>query len=156
MDERNSRWLFALSLVRDHWNTSLTDRDALTQQVDTLWHHLAGDKPAVSEILERENETIRGRVKDFNMNDCEAYKAFEARGLASEHLWVLVSIARILAKQAGETIDREAKRRKPLLFKWLNDNWANLEPGFAHIQLRCDNMNGNGEPILDSEVRRIE
>jgi hypothetical protein len=143
-----ARWQFATTGIRHIWETSnLKDRDSLAQRLDDLRRHLTGEMAPVSAANEQENLGIRDRIKDFDIEQSEPYKAFEERGLSGVKLPILVTLAGVLAGDAGITMDREAKRRKLVLFKWLADNWAVLAPHLAHVTLCHDGLTPEGDPI---------
>jgi hypothetical protein len=47
----------------------------------------------------------------------------------------LVSIARLIAKKLDIKLDRDARRRKPVMIKWFEENWESIEPLLGNIIL---------------------
>jgi hypothetical protein len=47
----------------------------------------------------------------------------------------LVSIAVLVADRLNITVDIDARRRKVVMFKWFEENWASIEPLLHDIVL---------------------
>jgi hypothetical protein len=101
-----------------------------------LLSNLACESSGASEALQLERSQIDSRIKDFDLLTSLPYQRFQERGWDAMKFPELVSVCEILAREAGVTIDREAKRRKTVLYKWLADNWAVLDPQIDCIELK--------------------
>jgi hypothetical protein len=47
----------------------------------------------------------------------------------------LVSIADLVARKANLRLDRDARRRKPVMLKWFDENWQIIQPLLSDIVL---------------------
>jgi hypothetical protein len=100
----------------------------ITDALADLGRHLAGEAFGVSEALRQEHLEIRDRVCGFQVTQSPAFRAFQDRQLTNRKFPEILSICEVLAEQANVTMDRESKRRKQLLFRWLDANWDRLAP----------------------------
>ena len=48
----------------------------------------------------------------------------------------LVNVAQLLASQASIKLDRDAKRRKNVLYKWFEENWEKIAPFIDNVVLQ--------------------
>jgi hypothetical protein len=55
----------------------------------------------------------------------------------------LRSLAEVVGAEIGVKVDREAKRRKEVLIKWFDENYALMGPILARIQME----DSNGRPM---------
>jgi hypothetical protein len=101
-----------------------------------LSRHLAGDTYGGTESLQRERQTLQQRMEGFDRTRSPSYRAFHDRGLTERRFPEIVSICEVLVDDAGIVpMDRECKRRKPVLWAWLDSHWAQLEPRLCRIKL---------------------
>jgi hypothetical protein len=77
-------------------------------------------------------------LRDFHMESSRAFLFFREKKWTELPMPHLVSIAELFAKEANIAIDREAKRRKGVLFKWLEDNWAAVLPLAEDLRLEFE------------------
>jgi hypothetical protein len=78
--------------------------------------------PPTSDALEHERAIINARICNFDFNSSLPYAVFQAKGWSAMKFPEMVSLCEVLAKEGRVTMDCEAKRRKPILFKWMSDN----------------------------------
>jgi hypothetical protein len=82
---------------------------------------------SVTPAINNERKAIEDRLRGFCYEKSEPYHFFKCRGWNTLRFPVLVQICVSIAEKANVTIDREAKRRKQVLFKWLSEHWPELE-----------------------------
>jgi hypothetical protein len=112
---------------------SLTDTDpkvssSICRQLNLLVQTLITETSAASQSLRQERFYLEQRTQNFQVEESAPYRYFAQRDWASASFKELQSIASVIAQTAGIPLDRESKRRKPLLFKWLDEHWAQLKP----------------------------
>jgi hypothetical protein len=81
---------------------------------------------------------IQERLHNFNYLDCAAYQEFTLRQWSKLKFPEICSICELLAEQARVNMDREAKRRKEVLFKWLDENWVKVSPHLGAVRFVYD------------------
>jgi hypothetical protein len=116
-----------------------------TSSLNETVRYLSGEVFGVSEAVEQEHHSIQCRVKCFDKTTSRAYREFEQRGLAKRKVVELVAICEVLSLAANVTMDRESKRRVPLMYQWLDKNWAQLEPSLRQVVLVY--ANGKEQPL---------
>jgi hypothetical protein len=89
-------------------------------------------------FVSEEQDRIRRRLNGFNWKRstvwhqlCNAY----GPKLNQEEL---VSIADLVANHLNIKLDRDARRRKIVLLKWFDENWAAIQPLLHNIALESD------------------
>jgi hypothetical protein len=126
--------------ARDHLvDLSRSDATAspkIRAHLQQLLSNLACEPSGASEALQLERSQIDDRIKDFDLLTSLPYRRFHQLGWDTMKFPELASVCEILAKEVGVAIDREAKRRKTVLYKWVADNWAALEPHIDCITLK--------------------
>jgi hypothetical protein len=90
---------------------------------------------AASSSVQQEREIISQRVGSFSTRESRPWKYLQGRGLDQLSSKELLGIAHVLAKETNLQIDREARRRKGMLVKWMDDNWDVIFPVFPTLQL---------------------
>jgi hypothetical protein len=75
------------------------------------------------------------RLNDFNLGESPAYAALKDRFGERVTRKKMLSIAQILSGGLRIAIDREAKRRRDVMIKWFDENWAAIEPHLDKITL---------------------
>jgi hypothetical protein len=83
-----------------------------------------------------EKERIASRLQGFDHRDNDVWKAISRKFGTNLKQEELLSIANVLAERAGVHLDRDAKRRKAVLVKWFNENWAAVSPYLDYIVLQ--------------------
>jgi hypothetical protein len=82
-----------------------------------------------------ERIVIDQRLQNFRLKDSRAYQFFEDRKWTELRVPEMVSIGQLFALAAELEMDREAKRRKEVLFRWMEDNWEACRPHAMELQL---------------------
>jgi hypothetical protein len=83
----------------------------------------------------KEKDRIAVRLSGFNVKDNPVWKEITAKFGTNIKQPELLSIADVLARHANIKLDRDAKRRKAVLIKWFNENWASLQPYLDFVVL---------------------
>jgi len=88
------------------------------------------------------NETarIKKRVGEFNWKKSKVWKSLSNRFGDKITQEELISIAELLANTIEVKLDRDARRRKVVLIKWFEENWAKIEPLVKYIILDIDTI----------------
>jgi hypothetical protein len=103
----------------------------LRRLVDTL---TLSSTPA-ADSLQQERRLIDDRIRNFDVNHSKPFVFFQERGWGDLKFPELKSICEVLSQKGRVPMDREAKRRKSVLFKWLEDNWVQLRPLVEELKL---------------------
>jgi hypothetical protein len=117
----------------------------LVEALKDLLSHVQGVQFGASLALREERRQIQSRLQNFDSLQSEAYRVFTERGWTKLKFPQLSSICELLAERAGLSMDREAKRRKEVLFKWLDDNWQPVLPHLGEVKFIYDNEMENIE-----------
>jgi hypothetical protein len=80
-----------------------------------------------------EKERISGRLGDFNAKDSSAWKEITRRFGKNLKQPELLSMANVVASNAGIKLDRDARRRKTVLLKWFEENWTVIQPYLDYV-----------------------
>ena len=70
----------------------------------------------------KERSEITARLQNFDFKKSRAYKELEKRNLIDIRFDSLVILAIIIAQEIKLGVDRQAKRRKKVMFKHLSEN----------------------------------
>jgi hypothetical protein len=81
----------------------------------------------------REKERISERLGDFNAKDSPVWQEITRRFGKNLKQPDLLSMESVLAGNANIKLDRDAKRRKAVLLKWFDENWAVIEPYLDYV-----------------------
>jgi hypothetical protein len=82
-----------------------------------------------------EKKRIANRLKGLIPKQSPAWQEITRRfGLNVKHP-ELVEIATVLSENANIRLDRDAKRRKAVLIKWFEENWADVSPYLDYVVL---------------------
>lgn len=95
---------------------------------------------------EKERQVLHERLKNFDEKQCRAYRELERRGLISMTHVNLVQIAKVIAHRCEIKLDREAKRRKPILIKWFDENYDKAIPLLDKMELQYQEDNDTDNP----------
>lgn len=87
---------------------------------------------------EFERNKLTDRLSNFDFVRSRAWKVIKQKGWDTLNQKELLSIASILASKCNISLDREAKRRKPILVKWFDENFDIIAPIFNCIQLEYE------------------
>jgi hypothetical protein len=134
----DARFTIARSQLSELFASDPDAASAITTEVVNLIRTLQFEKPSASLVLLQEREIIADRVRDFCCDDSRPWKFFVERGWHQLSMKEYVGIGQVLACEANLEIDREAKRKKPVLLKWMDDNWDTLSPLLMHLRLELD------------------
>lgn len=93
---------------------------------------LSGSQPMETN---KEKERINNRLMGFNPKDNTVWREITSRFGANIKQPELLSIAQVLATSASIKLDRDAKRRKSVLIKWFEENWASIHPYLEYVVL---------------------
>jgi hypothetical protein len=83
-----------------------------------------------------EKQRIADRLYGFDHRDNDVWKAISQKFGTNIKQQELLSIASVLAERAGIRLDRDAKRRKSVLVKWFDENWAAVSPYLDYVVLQ--------------------
>jgi hypothetical protein len=140
MFEEGSRYLVA----RKHIQELCAEKPETSQHIYTglqqIIEILTLARSCASSALHQERETIDGRIRNFVYSDCAPFLFFKEKGWSQLTFPELVAVSKVIGHEANLAIDREAKRRKPVLFKWLDDNWEQMKEYAEKIELHYDNQ----------------
>ena len=89
--------------------------------------------------LNTEKKRISGRLSGFNPKESPVWKEITKRFGVNIKQPELVSIASVLAGSANIKLDRDAKRRKTVLIKWFDENYAAISPFLDYVVLQEPN-----------------
>jgi hypothetical protein len=105
-----------------------------SDESDTSASEFACDNNDQSGFPPRRHVTRR-KDSDFSYEESRAYRTFESRDWHRLRLPEYVAIATILAQRTQLTIDRDSKRKKNVLFQWMEAHWDVLAPWVEVLQL---------------------
>jgi hypothetical protein len=74
-------------------------------------------------------------LQNFVMEETRSWSFFQDRGWLKLPVPYLVSIAEVFSRKTSIPMDREAKRRKRLLFQWLEEHWDECLPYAMELEL---------------------
>ena len=83
----------------------------------------------------KEKDRISERMAGFNPKDNEVWRTITAKFGPNIKQPELLSIAMVLSTNCNIKLDRDAKRRKSVLIKWFEENWATLAPYLDYVVL---------------------
>jgi hypothetical protein len=89
--------------------------------------------PGPAQKGSREKERISGRLGDFNPKDSPVWREITRRFGKNLKQPELLSMANVLASNAGIKLDRDARRRKTVLLKWFDENWTVIQPYLDYV-----------------------
>jgi len=122
-------------------------KERVSERLWKLVHVLSPDSAHYDELSYLKNENTRQsadnerqrvekRLNGFEVRGCRAWNAIVDSFGPSLSQNELLSIAQIISYHASLKLDREAKRRKEVLIKWFDENFATIQPYFQKIVLR--------------------
>jgi hypothetical protein len=116
-------------------NIALTNprtQNDTTDALRDLARQFDGEAFGAPPSLQRERKSLNIRIKRFHQPTSPWYHLLQERGLAERRFPELVAIIDVLADCARLSMNRECRRRKSVLFGWVDSHWAELEP-FLHL-----------------------
>ena len=96
---------------------------------------LTAQAQGLSEMATREKNRIAQRLQGFNPKDNQAWYQITQKFGTNIKQPELLSIAQVCSSSAGIKLDRDAKRRKSVLIKWFEENWAHIQPFLNYVVL---------------------
>ena len=118
-------------------------RKKLYHNLDLLLNRLEFRDEDLSRMALSERNKLNERLNQFDWERSKGYEMIKKKGWDQLNHKELRSIAVILAKKCNITLDREAKRRKPILVKWFDDNWCDISKIIGRFAL----LDQNESPI---------
>jgi hypothetical protein len=93
-----------------------------------LRQNLNGHWNSASDSQQRERQLIDSALRNFVMKETRPWEFFQARGWTDLSVPYLVSMAEVFSLKTSIPLDRDSRRRKPLLFHWLEEHWDTCLP----------------------------
>lgn len=78
---------------------------------------------------------VRARLNGFIAMESMIWNEIKRRFGDNIRHGELLSIAEVVAQYSGVFLDRDAKRRKTVLIKWFQENWARIAPFLSCVVL---------------------
>jgi hypothetical protein len=95
--------------------------------------------PEVSQDQTREHEYLDALLREFAVQDTDAFKYLRSRNFDRMPHKDLLAVTQTVAGIAGlGRLDRASKRSKRLLIKWMDAHWAVLHPVFEATYLAVE------------------
>jgi hypothetical protein len=89
-----------------------------------------------------EHARIQRRVSGFNWQRSYAWAHLSHTFGPRLNQDELVSIAELTSGIVRIRLDRDARRRKPVMIKWFDENWGYIQPVLRHIVLSATSEPG--------------
>jgi hypothetical protein len=112
--------------------------EGILTEINNLVDTLMRETSAASDVLLHEQQLIAQRVRDFSVTDSRPWHYFVSCNMDKLSVKEFVTIGRAMAAEAHLNIDREAKRRKEVLFRWMDDNWDKIVPILPTLRYEWD------------------
>jgi hypothetical protein len=112
--------------------------EKITSHLHDLLAALKLERLSSVEAQDREHALIAEKLNGFDMKSSRPYQYFVQRQWETLGLDELLGIATVMCHCAGIRLNRESKRRKPVLFKWLDENWDRLLPVADNVKIALD------------------
>jgi hypothetical protein len=107
----------------------------IQKEVARLLETLNEGSTGASEGQQQERHILEERLRGFVMEASRSYLFFQSRGWENCPFDNLKSIAEVFSRAANVPMDRDAKRRKPVLFRWFEDHWDELRPFAERLEI---------------------
>lgn len=119
---------------------NIAEQDAAHQaeiirNLDRLLKRLEMEEEDLSKQTQSERTKLSERLSDFDCENSQAWQLIKQKGWDELSQKILLSIASIIANKCQIGLDREAKRRKPILIKWFQENLKIISPAIDKIYL---------------------
>jgi hypothetical protein len=85
--------------------------------------------------LSVERERVKRRVDGFNWKSSLVWAHLSCLYGPQLNQDELVSIGELVAQTLQIKLDRDARRRKPVMIKWFEENWLSIQPLLFHVVL---------------------
>ena len=86
-------------------------------------------------MLNSEKRRIAMRMNGFDSKDNPVWNEISRRFGSNIKQGELTNIAKVIAESAQIKLDRDAKRRKSVLLKWFDENWAEIQPFLDYVRI---------------------
>lgn len=119
------------------WKVATGDqktRDKTIKLLDNLVKRLHGVIPVTSARTRRDREKVAKKLEGFDPEKSPSVAEFKRRGWYGGRR-IAIAIGIILANMSGLEVHREEKRRKKIMFKFLDDHFDEVKVHFDHIWL---------------------
>jgi hypothetical protein len=97
-----------------------------------------GDAFGVPDRLQKERKSLNNRMKGLHKVPSPWNHVLEERGLINMRFSEIVALVEVMANSVGLPMDRECKRRKTVLFEWVDHHWAVLAPVLPLLSLEFE------------------
>lgn len=88
--------------------------------------------------VERLKLLKRIQNRSYDVKSSAAFKKIQKLGWDKLNQKELRSIAQVISKKSGISLDREAKRRREILLTWFDENFDQISEHMDHIVLEYD------------------
>jgi hypothetical protein len=122
-------------LIESHPKVQSEIRSVLQQ----LLAQLDGTCFGAPEASRQERINRENRIGSFDFKTSLPYQCFKDRGWTDMRFNEMTAIGEVLALHAGVHLDREARRTRPVFYKWLDCNWDRFVPHVGCIRRIYDN-----------------
>jgi hypothetical protein len=133
---------YRFCLARDHIPKIDSEfpelHEKLQSELKKIVETLTASSTGVSKYQQQERLILNNRLQSFEMKKSKSFFFFQEQGWTTRPFSNLVSIAELFSHKTGILMDRESKRRKTLLFKWLEDNWEACLPYAQRLDLEYE------------------
>jgi hypothetical protein len=111
----------------------------LTETLGILRHEIS----AATQSQMHERNELETRTSGFHYKESDAYKQLQLRGFDNLKFSQLLAMAEVMAMHVNLNIDRQAKRRKNIFFKWMDEHWDVLESELARMEMGLSSEDDN-------------
>jgi hypothetical protein len=134
MDE--SRYCIAKARLNDLVDSNISLTQAIFSRLKELVAVLNNPESGENELQLRDRQEIDQRIRGFDFRKSIPFQRLEEKGYGHLKFSELLSMSEVIAQRASLSLDRQAKRRKRVLFKWLADHWQIIEPHFERMEIQ--------------------
>jgi hypothetical protein len=92
----------------------------------------------LTDIVSEERERIQRRIAGFNWKRSCAWHHLSSAYGPGINQQELVSIADLICPKLNIQLDRDARRRKIVMLKWFDENWAVIQPLLSLVVLETE------------------
>ncbi|KAK8889745.1 hypothetical protein M9Y10_034499 [Tritrichomonas musculus] len=130
-----SRLENALAQIKKVTENSGNSNQEIISHLSRLLQRLEMKNEELIKQTESERNKLTDRMSNFDFANSPAWMMIKKKGWDNLNHKELLSIASVIANKCNITLDREAKRRKPILVKWFDENLSAILPAVDFIQL---------------------
>jgi hypothetical protein len=88
--------------------------------------------------VQNERKSLNDRIELFDPVSSPWHHTLEERGLINMRFPEMLALVEVMADYVNLSIDRESKRRKTVLFEWVDRHWAVLAPVLPLISVELE------------------